>query len=260
MSDPASRRDAEDEQIKADIVASFEENRGRYGSPRIHQDLRAGGRKIGRKRVARLMRELGLRGLSPRRRICTTDSDHDNPVADNILHRDFTAIRPNQKWVTDITYINTGEGWLFLSAIKDLFSQKIVGFAMDEHMEVSLVAKALDMALKDRRPEQDIIHHSDRGSQYTSRDYRAMLENSGVSVSMSRRGNCYDNASAESFWARLKIECIYTREFATRAEARAAVFEYIVTYYNRTRRHSSIGYKTPEEFESEYYESLEKAS
>ena len=187
-----------------------------------------------------------------RKRIRTTDSNHDNPVAENLLDRNFTATGPNQSWVTDITGIETDEGNLYLSAIEDLFSRKVVGWAMDAHMETSLIVRALDMAIGNRRPDVGLLHHSDRGCQYTSGGYRQLLADHGMTASMSRRGNCYDNACAESFWGRLKVELIYRQHYRTRAEARAAVFDFIEVFYNRTRRHSSLGYLSPDAFEAAY--------
>lgn len=241
------------------IVTIHEENRGVYGSPRVHQVLKQQGETVSRKRVARLMQESGLSAKPPRVRVVTTDSDHDSPIADNVLDRDFTATAPNQKWVTDITYIPTNEGWLYLSAIVDLFSHLVVGWAMNETMETSLVIKALEQALKNRRPAAGLIHHSDRGSQYASNVYRECLTEAGITISMSRRGNCHDNACAESFWARLKVELIYRRQFATRADARQAIFEYIEVFYNRRRLHSSNGNVSPEAFERAHFERHGKA-
>jgi putative transposase len=231
-----------------------------YGSPRIHQELRAQDLRVSRKRVARLMRELGISADLPRRFVVTTDSDHDQPVAENLLDRDFTATAPDQKWVTDITYIPTDEGHLYLAAIEDLFSRKIVGWAMDAHMETSMVLRALDMATASRRPQTTLIHHSDRGSQYASHDYRQRLLDRGIAISMSRRANCYDNACAESLWARLKVELVYRRRFRTRDEAKQAIFQYIEVFYNRLRRHSALGYLSPEAFEAEYHRRQRAAS
>ena len=245
-----SQRDAD---LAPKIIASHAKSRGTYGAPRILADLREAGEVINRKRVARLMTELGIAGASGRKRIRTTDSNHDNPVTENVLDRDFTATAPNQRWVTDITGIETDEGILYLSAIEDLFSRKVVGWAMDSHMETSLIIRALDMAISNRRPDAGLLHHSDRGSQYTSGSYRQMLADHGMTASMSRRGNCYDNACAESFWGRLKVELIYRQHYRTRAEARAAVFEFIEVFYNRTRRHSSLRYLSPEAFEADYH-------
>jgi transposase InsO family protein len=193
-----------------------------------------------------------LEGLNPkphRRFVVTTDSDHALPIAPNLLEQDFTAVRPNQKWVSDITYIPTDEGFLFLAGTIDLFSRKVVGWALDERMDRGLVLKALDMAIRDRAPAAGVIHHSDRGSQYASHDFRKALADAGIVASMSRKACCYDNAVVESFWHSLKVEMVYRRRFATRAEATTAVFAYIVGFYNRIRRHSTLGYLSPEAFE-----------
>lgn len=198
------------------------------------------------------MRESGIRVLPRRRFVRTTDSDHDHPIAPHLLEQDFRAFAPNQRWVTDITYIPTGEGWLYLAAIVDLFSRRVVGWAMDEHMDRSLVLRSLDMALKSRMPAKGLIHHSDRGSQYASEDYRQALMSRGIAASMSRRGNCYDNAVIESFWHSLKNELVHRRHFSTRAEATLMIFEYIKSFYNRVRLHSSLGYMSPEAFEAAY--------
>ena len=176
------------------------------------------------------MSEAGLAGAGGRRRIRTTDSNHDNPVADNVLQQDFTASAPDQRWVTDITAVPTDGGTLYLSAIEDLFSRKIVGWAMDTHMETGLILRSLDMAIANRRPLAGLIHHSDRGCQYTSHDYRDRLASQDITASMSRRGDCYDNACAESFWARLKVEPLYRHHYRTPAEAQAAIFEYIEVF------------------------------
>ncbi len=250
---PPSAHRQRDAALAPRVAASHVASRETYGSPRIHADLSEAGESISRKRVARLMTELGIAGASGRRRIRTTDSNHDNPVADNLLQRDFTATAPNQRWVTDITAIATDEGTLYLSAIEDLFSRKVVGWAMDAHMETSLIVRALDMAIGNRRPEVGLLHHSDRGCQYTSGDYRQRLATNGMTASMSRRGDCYDNACAESFWGRLKVELIYRQHYRTRAEAQAAIFEFIEVFYNRTRRHSSLGYVSPDAFEAAYH-------
>lgn len=191
------------------------------------------------------MREAGIHVPPRRRHVVTTDSDHDQPIAANLLEQDFHAQAPNTRWVTDITYVETGEGWLYLSAIVDLFSRRVVGWAMDQRMDRSLVLRALDMALGQRTPAQGLIHHSDRGSQYASEDYRRALTEAGITASMSRRGNCYDNAVIESFWHTVKVELVYRRHFATRAEASAAIFDYIETFYNRVRLHSALDYRSP---------------
>jgi hypothetical protein len=243
------RRSA-DRALSVKIKAVHDEHRQVYGSPRIHRQLRSEGVLVSRKRVERLMREAGIRVLPRRRFVRTTDSNHDHPIAPNLLEQDFHASAPNQRWVTDITYISTGEGWLYLAAIIDLFSRRVVGWAMDQHMDRSLVLKALEMALKNRAPAKGLIHHSDRGSQYASEDYRQALTDMGITASMSRRGNCYDNAVIESFWHSLKNELIHRQHLASREQAKAMIFDYIEVFYNRTRLHSSLGYLSPEAFEA----------
>ena len=242
-------RRSQDRALSVHIQAIHQKSRQTYGSPRIHHELKANGMAVGKKRVERLMKAAGVAVLPLRRFVTTTDSDHDQPVAPNLLEQDFTATAPNQRWVTDITYIPTEEGWLFLAAIVDLYSRKVVGWAMQPTMHRSLVLKALTMAVADRRPSTGLIHHSDRGSQYASDDYRNALTAHGMVASMSRRACCYDNAVAESFWHTLKNELIYRRQFQTRDEAQHAIFEYIEVFYNRTRRHTSIGNLSPMDFE-----------
>jgi putative transposase len=252
-------RRAADRALSVQIRTVHDQHRQVYGSPRVHRQLRAEGILVGRKRVERLMREAGIRVLPRRRFVRTTDSRHDHPIAPNLLEQDFRASGPDQRWVTDITYIPTGEGWLYLSAIVDLFSRAVVGWAMDERMDRSLVLRALDMALGNRTPAHGLIHHSDRGSQYASEDYRQALSAVGITASMSRRGNCYDNAVIESFWHSLKNELVHRQHFATRSEATAAIFGYIETFYNRVRLHSSIGYLAPADFEAAHARSQEAA-
>jgi putative transposase len=244
---PSARECANAKLLKM-IKKIFRRSRKTYGSPRIHAELRAQGMACSCNRVARLMRKHGVRARRPRRRVRTTDSKHDLPVAPNLLGRQFEAERPNQKWVADISYIDTDEGWLYLATVMDLFSRRIVGWAMDDHMERSLVEQALRMALFRRRPRAGLLHHSDRGSQYASGDYRALLAAWGITASMSRTGDCYDNAAMESFFGTLKTECV-TARYPTRAAARTDIFEYIEVWYNRQRRHSSLGYLSPVAFE-----------
>lgn len=246
---PMSPHRADDAVLTKAVAAIHVRFRKTYGSPRIHRELRAQGKRVSRKRVARLMRELGIRVTAPKRFVVTTDSKHDLPIAENLLKQDFSANGPNAKWVTDITYIDTDEGWLYLSAIEDLYSRRIVGWAMDAHMETSLVLRALDMALENRRPGAGLTHHSDRGCQYASHAYRTALNDHGIGISMSRRGNCYDNACIESFWKTLKVELVYRGHFRTRDEAKAAIFEYIEVFYNRIRSHSALDYVSPAAFE-----------
>jgi putative transposase len=247
---PACARARRDAALCPRIMQSHTASDGTYGVPRVHADLVESDPSVGTRTVARLMGELGIAGISGRKRVRTTISDPSHPVAENVLNRDFTAQKPNQRWVTDITVIATEEGPLSLSAIEDLYSRKVVGWAMDTHMETSLVLRALDAAIASRRPEAGLLHHSDRGCQYTSQAYRQHLEDHHFDVSMSRRGNCHDNACAESFWGRMKVECIYRTHFATRVAAQQAVFRYIEVFYNRTRRHSALGYLSPDAFEA----------
>jgi transposase InsO family protein len=224
-------------------------SRRTYGSPRVHAALRRWGHACSRNRVARLMRREGIVGRSPRRKYPrTTQSEPGSPVAPNVLAQDFTAEQPNQKWVADITYVDTAEGWLYLAPVLDLFSRKVVGWSMDNHLYASLVEDALHMAVTRRNPAPGLLHHSDQGSQYTSAAYRLRLAKLECEVSMSRTGNCYDNAVMESFFSTLKSECL-TGQFQTRAQARTAIFEFIEIWYNRHRLHSSLGYLSPEEFE-----------
>jgi putative transposase len=244
-----SSRAAADEKLAVEVVAAFEVGRGAYGSPRVHEELKASGIAVSRKRIARLMAGMGLEGRRKRRFKATTDSKHVMPIAENILDRNFEVDAPDVAWVTDITYVWTAEGWLYLAAILDLFSRRVVGLAMSENIDRALVLGALRDAVGRRLPNAGLMHHSDRGSQYASGDYQDALDELGVVCSMSRKANCWDNAVAESFFATLKTECIYTRRFATRAEAREAIFEYIEVFYNRRRRHSTIGYVSPVEFE-----------
>jgi transposase InsO family protein len=222
-----------------------------YGSPRMTEELNARGVAVSENTVARVMKEADLRADSGKRFVpCTTDSGHDHPVAPNTLDRHFAADGPNRKWLSDITYIPTRQGWLYLAGVLDCFSRKIVGWSMDTTMTAELVRDALDMALSRRKPNAGLLHHSDRGSQYACQAYQSLLARHGIHCSMSRARNCYDNAMKESFWSTLKREAIGDRVFETIAEARATVFEYIEVFYNRKRRHSSLGYVSPEAFEA----------
>jgi putative transposase len=244
-----SGRAKQDARLKVEISASHSASRRTYGSPRILRDLREDGHRVSRKRVARLMRELGLEGRRKRRFRATTDSQHRFPVAPNLLMRDFDVEAPNTAWVTDITYLATVEGWLYLVVILDLFSRRVVGYAMSERIDRELVLEALREALMHRPGARDLIHHSDRGSQYASHDYREALDQAGITCSMSRRGNCWDNAVAESFFGTLKMELLYELPLQTRSATRSAVADYIETFYNVRRRHSSLDYLSPVEFE-----------
>jgi putative transposase len=246
---PAVRSRAEAEvELRGHVGRVFAARRGVYGSPRVRAELRREGRRHARRRIERLMREMGLAARRGRRRAPrTTDSRHDLPVAPNLLDRDFTAERPDAVWLADISYLPTDEGWLYLAAIKDLATRQIVGWSMADHLRAGLCTNALVMALQRCRPPRGLIHHSDRGVQYASEPYRQALERHGIRQSMSRKGNCLDNAPMESFFASLKKEQVHHARFRTREEAKAAVFDYIEIFYNRQRLHSAIGYRTPVE-------------
>jgi transposase InsO family protein len=225
-----------------------------YGAPRVHVELRTQGVPVAKKRVARLMREDGLVGRRPRRRVRTTDSQHAHPVAPNVLNRQFGVDQVSgldQVWVSDLTYVPTREGWLYLAIVLELASRRVVGWAMRETLDADLALAALRMALADRRPAPGLLHHSDRGSQYACGAYRALLAAHGVQASMSKKGDCWDNAVAESFFATLETEVIMEADWPTRAAARQAIFAYIETWYNRERRHSSLGYRSPVQYERE---------
>jgi putative transposase len=246
---PAVQGRAEAEaELRGRIGRIFAARRQVYGSPRVHAELRREGRRHARRRVAGLMREMGLQARRGRRRAPrTTDSRHDLPVAPNLLDRHFAAERPDAVWLADVSYIPTGEGWLYLAAIEDLATREIVGWSMADHLRAELCTDALVMALQRRRPPRGLVHHSDRGVQYASGPYRQVLGRHGIKQSMSRRGNCLDNAPMESFFASLKKEHVHHVRFRTRAAARAAVFEYVEVFYNRQRLHSALGYRTPAE-------------
>jgi transposase InsO family protein len=243
---PQSARSAANSELLGAIRQVHQDNHGRYGSPRIHIALQNQGRGVSRGRVERLMRQHGVRAIMALpRRVRTTDSRHDLPIAPNLLDRNFTAAAPNRVWLADITYIETGEGWLYLAAVMDLFSRKIVGWAMRDNLRTELASTALAMAIKRQHPPQGLIHHSDRGVQYAAHEYRARLQSAGIQASMSRKADCYDNAPMESFFHTLKTELVHHRTYATRAEAKQDIFAYIEGFYNRTRLHSSIGYISP---------------
>ncbi|MDP2345042.1 MAG: IS3 family transposase [Deltaproteobacteria bacterium] len=242
----------DDVMLTKEIRASHDASRRTYGSPRVHRDLRARGRCISRKRVVRLMRSASLKGTKRRRFQVTTDSNHEFDVAPNLVKRNFDVDAPNRCWVTDITYIATTEGWLYLAAIVDLFSRRVVGWAASGRIDTKLCLDALDAALAARGPVAGLVHHSDRGIQYASNAYRRALKAAGITCSMSRKGDCWDNAVAESFWSTLKTELVGEQVFPTRAAARLAIFDYIEVFYNRRRRHSTINYETPAEREAQY--------
>ena len=244
------QRNQKDQELLGQIRNIFQENRCVYGSPRIHQALRAQGHCHGRKRVARLMRQGGIQAQHSKRwRMKTTDSNHDQPVAPNRLLNAQAPTRSNEVWIGDITYVSTDEGWLYLAGIVDLYSRRVVGWAMSDAPDTQLSLAAWKMACLHRRPDPGLLYHSDRGVQYASAAYRQALEAEGALPSMSRRANCYDNAAMESFWSTLKRELIHPMHFRTHAEARSFIFDYIESFYNRRRLHSAIGYKSPMDFE-----------
>lgn len=247
---PPSQRERDDERLQTAIIAAHEANREVYGSPRITEELQAQGEKVGRHRVARLMRKNRISGLQKRGWRRTTDSRHKLPVAENILDRNFVAAAPNQVWVGDITYVWTTQGWAYVAVIIDLFSRKVVGWAMRKTLGRELAIAALTKALMLRKPPEKLVHHTDHGCQYASREYRQHLAAHGLIQSMSRAGNCYDNAACESFFASLKKELVHRVSFATRTEAYDAIADYIDNFYNPVRRHSAIGHRSPVEHES----------
>lgn len=235
----------------AHIRAQFAMSNGTYGSPRMHAELKEDGLAIGRHRTARLMRDNGLKA---RRKTCfkrTTDSNHDSPIACNLLEQDFTCDGPDQKWGVDISYVWTAEGWLYLAIVLDLFSRRIIGWAVSERMKKGLAMKALQRAIALRQPSPGVIHHSDRGSQYCSGDYQRLLKQHGFLPSMSGKGNCYDNAMVETVFKTIKSELIWRTSFVSRRQADNAIGQYIDGFYNPRRRHSSLGYKSPLRFEAE---------
>jgi putative transposase len=247
---PRSAQEQRQDTLLVEMRAIHVEFKARYGSPRMHAELVARGHACCVNTVAQLMRDHGIVAKSARKfRITTTDSNHDLPVAENLLGRQFDPAAPNEAWVADITYIPTREGWLYLAAVEDLYARRVVGWALAEHLESRLVVDALELAVQRRLPGEGLLAHSDRGSQYASAHYQLLLAKHGITCSMSRKADCWDNAPMESFFASLKKELVHGADFATRAEARAAVVEYIEVFYNNQRRHSSLGYVTPAEYE-----------
>ncbi len=253
---PESRRSLEDRVLGARLVELHAESRGTYGSPRLQRALAEDGFELGRNRIQRLMRDRGIVGVHRRRFRSLTKQDQAEPVAPNVLGQDFGATRPNEKWVADITYIETGEGWLYLAIVLDLFSRAVVGWSMGETLHADLVLKALKMALGRRGCAFGLVHHSDRGSQYTSGPFRRLLDEKGITCSMSSTGSCFDNAAAESFFATLKTELVYRETFPTRDAARLALFDFIEKFYNRVRRHSALGQVSPLAFERAHQAAL----
>ena len=253
---PASDRARTDALLIAQIGVVHAQHKGRYGAPRIQAELADQGQRHGVKRIARLMQSAGIQGLSPKRFVPqTTDSHHDQPIAPNLLAERPAPTGPNQTWVSDLTYVWTQEGWLYVAVILDLWSRCVAGWATGATLHASLAGRALQMAIQHRRPGQGLLHHSDRGVQYASGAYRAQLQAAGLAASMSRRGNPYDNAAMESFNATYKRECVGLAAarggYRTRAEAADDFFDYVEKYYNRVRRHSSLGYQTPVDFENQ---------
>jgi putative transposase len=248
---PIGKRQAYHHELACQIEQVHRESRGVYGSPRIAALLRTRGVKVCRNTVAKIMKQRQIQAKKRKRFVPrTTDSAHGHPIAGNRLQRNFTADRPNAKWVADLTYIPTGEGWLYLAALLDLHSRRIVGWSMANHLRAELAIEALNMAIARRQPSPGLIHHSDRGVQYACEAYQRLLARHGMICSMSGVGNCYDNAAMESFFSTLKTECVYQHKFATQEEARRWIFEYVEVIYNRVRPHSSLGYVSPERFEA----------
>jgi transposase InsO family protein len=243
-----SQRTQDDERLKVAIKAAHVQTRETYGPLRLQPELVAQGFETGRDRIVRLRQELGLRCKQKRKFKATTNSRHGFPVAENLLNQTFSPVKPNEAWVTDITYVMTDEGWLYLAGVKDVFTCELVGYAMGPRMTQDLTAQALWRAVRSKRPPPGLIHHSDRGTQYCADDYRKLVAQFGMVASMSRKGNCYDNAPMESFWGSLKNEMIHHQRYATRANAESAIKEYIEIFYNRQRRHSRLGYVSPASF------------
>jgi transposase InsO family protein len=249
---PAPKRATTDAALIVEIKAAYKVGRGNYGSPRVHREMRAKGHRVSRKHVERLMRQEGIVARKKRRFRRTTDSNHPHPIAPNVLERNFDVELPNTAWVTDVTYVWTHEGWLYLAVILDLFSRRVVGWAASANNDRTLALSALDRATSERAPAPGILHHSDRGSVYASTDYGDALKKFGAVKSMSRKGDCWDNAVAESFFATIKGEMIDHEEYATRRSAIAAIADYIDEFYNPCRRHSALDYTSPIEFEMKF--------
>ena len=250
---PVSPRARETARLETEIKAAHQRTRQTYGPERLQADLADNGVQVGVHRIKRLRRKLGIRCKQKRKFIATTDSAHALPIAPNLLNRQFTATAPNKTWLTDITYIPTEEGWLYLAGIKDVFNGELVGYAMADNMACSLVMTALFRAVATHRPEKGLIHHSDRGSQYCADDYQQLLRQFGMQPSMSRKGNCWDNAPMESCWGSVKNELVHHRRFATREQAKREITEYIEIFYNRQRKQARLGYLSPAAFTRQYH-------
>jgi putative transposase len=254
---PESQRAQRDRELTEQIIRFHERSRCTYGVPRIHAELAHAGVRCGRKRVARLMKKAGLQGVHRRKSGRTTIPDPSKAPAADLVARNFTAEVPNILWIADITYVRTWSGWLYLAVVIDVFSRKVVGWSMADHLRAELVIDALDMAVWNRRPLTDLIHHSDKGCQYTSLAFGRRCQENGIVPSMGRTGTCFDNAMAESFFATLETELLMRRSFANRSEARLAIFDYIEGFYNTHRRHSALGYLSPADFERSYQAKIE---
>jgi putative transposase len=244
-----SQRSRDDRRLLTKIYRSFNQSRQTYGYRSILNDLRADGEACGERRLLRLMRTHSIKPKTKRKYRVTTNSKHNDPIYDNVLNREFTADCPEQRWVSDITYVSTQEGWLYLATVLDLFSRRIVGWATSSRIDQQLVIEALEKALFQRKRSGPLLLHSDRGSQYASARYQKLVQQNQITYSMSRKGNCWDNAAMESFFGKLKVECVHHEKFKTRAQARACVFEYLEVFYNRKRRHSKLNYMSPVDYE-----------
>lgn len=256
---PNSPRQKEEARLAIEIKAAHTRNRETYGPERLQTDLAEHGVQVGVHRIKRIRKKHGIRCKQVKKFKATTNSNHSLPVAENLLEQNFVAKAPNQAWVTDITYIPTAEGWLYLAGHKDLFTGEVVGYAMGERMTKNLVSQSLFRAVTTKRPAAGLIHHSDRGSQYCALEYRKLLEQFSMQASMSRRGNCYDNAPIESFWGMLKNELVHHRRYATRREAMQEITEYIEIFYNRQRRQKRLDYLSPAAYERKYFKELRAA-
>ncbi|ADL12888.1 Integrase catalytic region [Acetohalobium arabaticum DSM 5501] len=246
-----SQREKINKKLKLKIAEIYWQHNGTYGSPRIHRVLRKEGYTVNIKRVARLMRIMGLKAIQKRKFKRTTNSNHDLPLKENLLKRDFDIDKPDKVWVSDITYISTKKGWLYLAVVIDLYSRKVVGYSMSKRINTDLIMSATKMAISRRNPEAGLIFHSDRGSQYASHKVQNLFKQHSIRSSMSRKGDCWDNAVAESFFGTLKIELVYHKKYLTRNQARLDIFEYIAGYYNKVRLHSYLDYMSPKDYEKE---------
>jgi len=256
QSRPLSKRAQEEGRLEVEIQAAHKRTRKSYGAERLQEDLKEHGTIVGVSRIKRIRKKLGIRCKQTKKFKATTDSKHNLPVAENLLDQKFEATAPNQIWVSDISYVPTGEGWLYIAGLKDIFNKEIVGYAIGERMTKELVNEALFRAVARKRPSRGLIHHSDRGSQYCSTKYRNLLMQFGMTASMSRKGNCYDNAPMESFWGTLKNELVHQRKYKTRNEAIQEITEYVEVFYNRQRRQAQLGYLSPAAYERQFYKEL----